>query len=151
MMRKLMMGLLMAASLLMASGAFAAPQMSMAVPGSVDSEGRKVVTFVSSDPPGVRCNGNLQVAAEIANTFMVPVQLIPAGFAPDLPYPSVYFGDQMIAADGADHNGAVSFELVADVLDIEGVPRQEKPGLLFNDSVRGQLGDLKTLIRSGGN
>ncbi|MFW6342684.1 MAG: hypothetical protein ACOC00_06650 [Halothiobacillaceae bacterium] len=58
---------------------------------------------------------------------------------------------QLMAADGADHNGAVSFELVADVLDIEGVPRQEKPGLLFNDSVRGQLGDLKTLIRSGGN
>jgi len=56
----------------------------------------------------------------------------------------------MIAADGKDHNGMSSFQLVADVLELEGVAKQAKPGLLFNEKVRKEYDDLRGMIRSGG-
>ena len=78
-MRKLIIGLAMATlSTTVVSTAFAADKVSMAVPGSSDAAGRKVLTFIAKDPPGVRCNGNLQVAAEVANTYRVPIQLLPS-------------------------------------------------------------------------
>ncbi len=123
---------------------------SMPVPGAVDSAGRKVLTFVASDPPGVRCNGNLQVAAEIANTYRVPIQLVPASLMPNLPAPSVFYGQQMIAADGKAHNGGVSFQVVSDVLEMEGVDKQAREGLLFNANVRKTFDGLKDSIKSGG-
>ncbi|MDO8298859.1 hypothetical protein [Lacisediminimonas sp.] len=135
---------------LAAAGVWAAGAVSMNVPGSTDAAGRRVLTFIAKDPPGVRCNGNLQVAAELANTYRVPIQLIPSSLAPDLPAPSVFYGNQMLAADGRDHNGAVSFQMVSDVLDVEDVPRQAKEGLLFNNNVRRNLDGLKDSIRSGG-
>lgn len=47
-----------------------AADVSMAVPGAQTVNGQKVLTFIAKDPPGQRCNGNLQVAAEIARTSM---------------------------------------------------------------------------------
>jgi hypothetical protein len=132
------------------AGAWAASAVSMNVPGSSDAAGRKVLTFIAKDPPGVRCNGNLQVAAELANTYRVPIQLIPSSLAPDLPAPSVFYGNQMIAADGKDYNGAVTFQMVSDVLEVEGVPKQAKEGLLFNTNVRRNFDGLKDSIKSGG-
>lgn len=55
-----------------------AADVSMAVPGAKDATGRSVLTFIAKDPPGQRCNGNLQVAAEVANTYRVPIQLLPS-------------------------------------------------------------------------
>ena len=36
-------------------------------PRSVEINGQKVLTLVNRDPPGVRCNNNIQVAAELSN------------------------------------------------------------------------------------
>lgn len=130
--------------------AAAATAVSMPVPGSVDTAGRKVLTFIAKDPPGVRCNGNLQVAAEVANTYRVPIQLIPSSLVPGLPAPSVFYGNQMLVADGKDYNGAASFQIVSDVLEIEGVPKQAKEGLLFNANVRRNFDGLKESIKTGG-
>jgi len=125
-------------------------QATLNVPGAVDAAGRMVLTFVNKDPPGQRCNNNLQVAAEIANAYRLPIQLLPASLVPHLPAPSVFYGARLIAADGRDHNGMSSFQLVADVLEMEGVPKQTKPGLLFQDKVRKEYDDLRGMIRSGG-
>jgi hypothetical protein len=145
MLRRLFIGLTLASA-----AAAASAQVSMAVPGAVDSAGRKVLTFVAKDPPGQRCNGNLQVAAELANVYRMPIQLLPSSLVPGLPAPAVFFGNQMIAADGRDHNGQASFQMVADVLDIEGVPKQEKAGLLYSDKVRKEFEALRSSIKSGG-
>ena len=142
--------LILALALTTASVAAGAQQLSMAVPGAVDGAGRRVLTFIAKDPPGQRCNGNLQVAAELANTYRVPIQLLPSSLAPGLPAPSVFFGNQLIAADGRDHNGAASFQMVADVLEIEGVPKQDKAGLLSNDKVRKDFEALRATIKAGG-
>ncbi len=139
------------AGLIMATvTAASAMDVSMNVPGSTDAAGRKVLTFIAKDPPGVRCNGNLQVAAEVANTYRVPIQLLPSSLVPSLPAPAVFFGNQMLAADGKDHNGAVSFQMVSDMLEVEGVPKQAKEGLLFNTHVRTTFDGLKDAIKSGG-
>ncbi len=122
----------------------------MAVPGAVDGGGRKVLTFVNKEPPGVRCNGNTQVAAEIANVYKVPIQILPASLASNLPAPSVFYGNELIVADGKDHNGQSSFQIVADALDIEGTPKLSKTGLLFQNNVRREFDDLKSIIKSGG-
>lgn len=127
-----------------------AANVSMVVPGSMDAAGRKVLTFIAKDPPGVRCNGNLQVAAEVANTYRVPIQLLPSTLAPGLPAPAVFYGNQMLAADGSVHNGVASFQMVSDTLEIEGVDKQATEGLLFNASVRRNFDGLKDAIKSGG-
>lgn len=142
----------LAAIALMAAtfGAQAGTDMSMPVPGASDAAGRKVLTFIAKDPPGVRCNGNLQVAAEVANTYRVPIQLVPSSLVPHLPAPAVFYGNQLLAADGKEHNGAVTFQMVSDVLEVESVPRQDKEGLLFNANVRRNFDGLKSSIKSGG-
>lgn len=127
-----------------------AAEVSMAVPGAKDVGGRSVLTFIAKDPPGQRCNGNLQVAAEIANTYRVPIQLLPSSLAPGLPAPAVFYGSQLIVADGKDFNGAASYQIIADVLDMESVPKQGKSGLLFNDTVRKDFDALKASIKAGG-
>lgn len=124
---------------------------SMPVPGSQTADGKKVLTFVAKDPPGVRCNGNLQVAVEIANVYQVPIQLVPSSLVPQLPAPAVFYGNEMIAADGKDHNGGVSYAIVSDVLEIEGVPKQAKTGLIGNANVRERFDSLKASIKTGGN
>jgi hypothetical protein len=134
---------------LMSISAFAA-DVSMAVPGAQTANGQKVLTFIAKDPPGQRCNGNLQIAAEVANTYRVPIQLLPSSLAPGLPAPAVFYGTQLIVADGKDFNGAASFQIVSDVLEMESVPKQAKSGLLLQDTVRRDFDALKATIKSGG-
>lgn len=135
-------------------GAFAlsagAANISMPVPGAHTAAGQKVLTFIAKDPPGQRCNGNLQVAAEIANTYRVPIQLLPSSLAPGLPAPAVFFGSQLIAADGKDFNGAASYQIVADVLEMEAVAHQAKAGLLLDNKIRADFDALKATIKAGG-
>lgn len=150
-MRKLIIGLAMATLCAVAvATTLAAEKVPMAVPGSTDAAGRKVLTFIAKDPPGVRCNGNLQVAAEVANTYRVPIQLLPSSLVPGLPAPAVFYGNQVLVADGKDYNGAASFQIVSDVLEIEGVAKQEKTGLLLEENVRRNFDGLKAIIKSGG-
>lgn len=127
-----------------------AADISMPVPGAQTADGLKVLTFIAKDPPGQRCNGNLQVAAEVANTYRIPVQLLPASLAPGLPAPAVFYGSQAIVADGRDFNGAASYQIVADVLDLENVPKQATSGLLFKDGVRRDFDALKSAIKASG-
>lgn len=127
-----------------------AADISMAVPGAQTGSGVKVLTFIAKDPPGQRCNGNLQVAAEVANTYRVPIQLLPSSLAPGLPAPAVFYGNQLIVGEGKDYNGAASYQIVADLLEMEDVPKQAKSGLLLDDAVRPQLDALKAKIKAGG-
>lgn len=128
----------------------ASDKMSVQVPGGIDTQGRKVLTFIAKDPPGQRCNGNLQVAAELANAYRVPIQLLPSTLAPGLPAPAVFYGQDAIVSDGGTMNGQASYQVVADVLEIEGVPKQAKTGLLFNERVRKDFDSLKSTIKGGG-
>lgn len=128
----------------------ASANQSMPVPGALDGAGRKVLTIVNKDPPGVRCNGNVQVAAEIANTYRVPIQILPASLVPNLPAPAVFYGQELIAADGKDHNGQSSFQMVADALEMDGAPKQPKTGLIYQDKVRKEFEALKSTIKTGG-
>ena len=139
------------AVVLLAVASTSLADVSMPVPGSQNADGQKVLTFVAKDPPGVRCNGNLQVAVEIANVYRVPIQLVPSSLVPQLPAPAVFYGNEMIAADGKDHNGGVSYAIVADVLEIEGMPKQAKTGLIGNANVRQRFDSLKETIKTGGN
>ena len=127
-----------------------AADVSMPVPGAQTPSGQKVLTFIAKDPPGQRCNGNLQVAAEVANTYRVPIQLLPSSLAPGLPAPAVFYGTQLIVADGKDFNGAASFQIVSDVLEMESVPKQDKSGLLYQDTIRKDFDALKATIKAGG-
>lgn len=127
-----------------------AADQSMAVPGAIDAAGNKVLTIINKDPPGQRCNNNTQVAVEVANTYRVPIRILPASLAPGLPAPGVFYGNQLIAADGKDHNGMSSFQMVADALDFENAPRQPKTGLIYQDKVRKDFDALKAVIKSGG-
>lgn len=141
----------LAASALIMFATSSLADVSMPVPGSQTVDGKKVLTFVAKDPPGVRCNGNLQVAVEIANVYRVPIQLVPSSLVPQLPAPAVFYGNEMIAADGKDHNGGVSYAIVSDVLEVEGVPKQAKTGLISNTNVRERFDSLKQSIKTGGN
>jgi len=123
----------------------------MPVPGAKIVNGNTVLTFVAKNPPGVRCNGNLQVAVEIANVYQVPIQLVPSSLVPQLPPPAVFYGHEMIAADGQDHNGGVNYAIVSDVLGIEGIPKQDKAGLIGNAHERQQFDSLKASIKTGSN
>lgn len=142
--------LIMLASVVVVAQANAqALEVSMPVPNSETRNGLKVLTFIAKDPPGQRCNGNIQVAAEVANNYIVPIQLLPSTLAPGLPAPAVFYGKQMIVADGKDFNGAASYQIVADVLDIENVPKQARSGLITQGSVRRDFESLKISIKTG--
>jgi hypothetical protein len=126
---------------MIAAAAAAAP------PGPVTLNGQKVLTLVSRDPPGVRCNNNIQVAAELANLYKVPVIVVPVAFAgAGAKAPAVYYGGQLLAVDGGDHNGMVSYQMLADVVEIEGAPKQEQNGRLTE--VKTDHERLKTAIKA---
>ena len=76
--------------------------------------------------------------------------LLPSSLAKGLPAPAVFYRNQLIVADGKEHNGAASYQIVADVLELEGVAKQDKSGLLFQDTVRRDFDALKATIKSGG-
>jgi hypothetical protein len=133
-----------------AGSSWSAEAVSMPVPGAVDAQGRKVLTFIAKDPPGQRCNGNLQVAAEIANAYRVPIQLLPSSLAPAMPAPAVFYGRQPIVSDGGNMNGQASYQVVADVLEVEGVAKQPRAGLLQSSpDVRREFDALKASIKGG--
>lgn len=150
MLRFMLIAALGTAPLLSSAASGLETQASLVVPGAIDASGRKVLTFIAKDPPGQRCNNNLQVAAEIANTYRVTIQLMPSSLAPHLPAPSVFYGGQAIAADGGDHNGQASYQMVADVLEMEDAQKQAKPGLLLNEKIRKEYDDLRSAIKAGG-
>jgi hypothetical protein len=127
-----------------------AADQSMAVPGAIDAAGNKVLTIINKEPPGQRCNNNTQVAVEVANVYRVPIRIIPASQAPGLPAPAVFYGNQLIAADGRDYNGMSSFQMVADAMDFENAPKFSKTGLIYQEKVRKDFDSLKTVIKSGG-
>jgi hypothetical protein len=109
--------------------------------------GQKVLTLISRDPPGVRCNNNMQIAAELSNVYKVPVQIIPVAFAgAGATAPAVYYGDQLIAVDGGELNGMVSYTEIADILEIESVPKLEQQGRLME--VRKDFDTLKAAIKA---
>lgn len=45
----------------------------------------------------------------------------------------MYWGDELIAEDGGKGNGMVSFTEMADVMEIEGVPKHPTTGRLMAD------------------
>ena len=116
-------------------------------PGPAEINGQKVLTLVSRDPPGVRCNNNIQVAAELSNIYKIPVVVVPAGFAgPGAKAPAVYYGRDMIAEDGGAHDGMVSYSMVADVLEIEDARKHQLKGRLFE--VKKEHDSLKNAIKT---
>jgi hypothetical protein len=126
-----------------------APAMASAAgpPGPTEINGHKVLTLVNRDPPGVRCNNNMQVAAELSNIFKIPVIVVPQGFAgPGAKAPAVYYGNDLIAEDGGAHNGMVSYSMVADVLDIEAAKKHDEQGRLF--AVKREHDSLKDAIKT---
>lgn len=140
--------LIVSAALTFSALAFA--DQSMNVPGAIDTAGNKVLTIINKEPPGQRCNNNTQVAVEVANVYRVPIRIVPASQAPGLPAPAVFYGNQLIAADGKDHNGMSSFQMVADVMDFESAPKFSKTGLIYQEKVRKDYDSLKAVIKSGG-
>jgi hypothetical protein len=119
------------------------------VPGPTALNGQKVLTLVSRDPPGVRCNNNIQIAAELSNVYKVPVVVVPVTYAgAGAKAPAVYYGGQLLAVDGGDHNGMLSYQAIADVLEIEGTPKQEQQGRLME--VKTPFEALKASIKAGG-
>lgn len=124
-------------------GAFAADP-----PGPTVIDGQKVLTLVSRDPPALRCNNNVQVAAELSNIYKIPVIVVPVSFAkPGTKAPSVWYGKELIAEDGGAKNGMVSFTEIADILEIEGAPRQTQTGRLTDSDVKPVFEQLKRIIK----
>ena len=127
---------------LLATPAFAGPPS-----GSTEIEGQKVLTLVVREPPVLRCNNNMQVAAELSNLYKVPILVLPANLASWSKAPAVYYGEQLIAEDGGDFNGMVSFDQMRDVIEIEGAPKQDRGGWLTE--VKTELDALKAAIKGG--
>lgn len=117
-------------------------------PGPVEIDGKKVLTLVSNDPPGLRCNNNIQVAAELANTYKVPILIYPVSYMPlGTKAPMVWYGGENVAASGGKLNGMISFTEIADRFEVEGVAKQDKPGLLMTPAVQGSFEALKQSIK----
>jgi hypothetical protein len=111
---------------------------------------QKALVFINQDPPGTRCNTNVQIAAEIANAYRLPILILPQTAVPPLtPAPSVWYNGENIAASGGAHNGMVSYQIIADILELEGTAKQKKQGKLFNDSVRPEFDKFKSTIKTG--
>jgi len=117
-------------------------------PGPTVINGQKVFTLVSRDPPALRCNNNIQVAAELSNIYKLPVIVVPVSFArPGTKAPSVWYGNNLIAEDGGEKNGIISFTEIADILEVEGVPKQDQIGRLGDSDVKPVFDALKRLIK----
>lgn len=126
---------------------FAGSLLAQQMPGPKELNGQKVLTLISRDPPGVRCNNNIQIAAELSNVYKVPVVVVPVTYAgPGAKAPSVYYGGQLLAQDGGEFNGMLNYQSIADVLEIEGAPKQEQTGRLFE--IRGDFDALKAKIKA---
>lgn len=125
-----------------------APSWAQTAPGPLEIDGRKVLTLVSNDPPGLRCNNNIQVAAELANTYKVPILIYPVSFMPaGTKAPIVWFGGENIAQSGGKLNGMISYTELADRFEVEGVTKQDKSGLLMAPAVNSTFEALKQSIK----
>ncbi len=135
--------MLLVAPLGLATDAWAGP------PGSTKIGGQKVLTLINRDPPGVRCNNNMQVAAELANVYRIPVQIIPHALAGQgAKAPAVYWGDELIAEDGGKNNGMVSYVELSGIMDIEDVATHAQAGRLMeikpmHDALKQAIKDVK--------
>lgn len=107
----------------------------------------KMLTLVVREPPALRCNNNMQIAAELNNLYKIPFVVLPASTAPWSKAPAVYYGEQMIAEDGGDFNGMVGMEQMRDIVEIEAVARQDRPGRLIE--VKAAHEALKAAIKGG--
>jgi len=140
--RKLLLSCLVLTNLGVVSGAALAQ-----TPGPTTLNGQKVLTLVSRDPPGVRCNNNIQIAAELSNIYKIPVVVVPVTFAgPGAKAPAVYYGGQLLAVDGGDQNGMLNYTSMADVMEIEGAPKQDQKGRLLE--VKKDFDALKASIKA---
>lgn len=117
---------------------------SAAAPGATEINGQKVLTMVVREPPGMRCNNNILVAAEMANLYKISVLVVPASLAPNSKAPAVYWGDQSVAEDGGEFNGMVSRVQLEDILEIDGVPKYDKQGLLLQ---KNEFEGLKSAVK----
>lgn len=135
--------MLLVAPLGVATDAWAGP------PGSTKIGGQKVLTLINRDPPGVRCNNNMQVAAELTNVYRIPVQIIPHALAgTGAKAPAVYWGDELIAEDGGKNNGMVSYVELSGIMDIEDVATHAQAGRLMDikpthDALKQAIKDVK--------
>ncbi len=121
-------------ALLVAPMVFTANNVWAGPPGITKLGNQKVLTLISRDPPWVRCNNNMQVAAELTNIYRIPVQIIPHALAgPGAKAPAVYWGNELIAEDGGKNNGMVSFTEMSDIMEIEGAPKHPTEGRLMAD------------------
>lgn len=125
------------------------PSFAQNAPGPLEINGHKVLTLVSNDPPGLRCNNNIQVAAELANTFKVPILIYPVSYmAAGTKAPIVWYGGENIAQSGGKLNGMISYTELADRFEVEGVTKQDKAGLLLNPKVNSSFEALKVSIKA---
>lgn len=108
---------------------------------------QKVLTLVVREPPALRCNNNMQIAAELNNLYKIPFVVLPASLAPWSKAPAVYYGEQLVAEDGGDFNGMVGFDQMKDIVEIEGIARQDRPGRLME--VKSVHDGLKAAIKGG--
>ena len=116
--------------------------------GPIEIGGRKVLTLVNNDPPGLRCNNNIQVAAELANAYKVPILVYPVSFMPPgTKAPIVWFGGENIAQSGGKLNGMIFYTELADRFEVEGVAKQDKTGLLLTPKVNSSFEALKQSIK----
>ncbi len=117
-------------------------------PGMTKMGNQKMLTLVVRDPPWVRCNNNMQVAAELTNIYVLPVQVVPQALAgPGAKAPAVYYGDELIAEDEGKGNGMVSFTELADMLEVEGVAKHKQEGRLMAKEPKPQFDALKAAIK----
>lgn len=125
------------------------PTLAQNAPGPLEIDGRKVLTLVSNDPPGLRCNNNIQVVAELANTYKVPILVYPVSFMPPgTKAPIVWFGGENIAQSGGKLNGMISYTELSDRFEVEGIEKQGKTGLLLNPKVNSSFEALKKSIKA---
>jgi hypothetical protein len=125
------------------------PAFAQNAPGPLEINGQKVLTLVSNDPPGLRCNNNIQVAAELANTFKIPILIYPVSFMPaGTKAPIVWYGGENIAQSGGKLNGMISYTELADRFEVDGVARQDKSGLLLSPKVHSSFEALKESIKA---
>lgn len=133
-----------AAAFLLAMGNLSAA----APPTPAKIDGEKVLTLVISEPPGVRCNNNVQVGTELANKFHIPLVVLPKGLAgEDAKAPAVYYGDETIAVAGGKLNGMISFTRMNDFLTLEAPGAYGEPGRLFEGPVKEAHNKLKRAIK----
>lgn len=117
-------------------------------PGPTEIGGQKVLTLISREPPVLRCNNNMQVAAELSNIYKVPVLIVPASLAkPGTKAPTVWYGKDLMAEDGGINNGMVTFKQLEDVLEIEDVPKLARTGRLTDADVKPKFEELLRQIR----